>query len=132
MDEAALEPLLPLLAAELNVKRVELASSGDALVSLEAKPNFRSLGKKFGKATPLAAAGGRGRFRPTSSGPSCAARRSSLALRGLHTRSVLDDLTIIRRAAGTLVVQEDGGFFAAIDPTITPELKLEGYRAGTD
>jgi isoleucyl-tRNA synthetase len=24
-------------------------------------------------------------------------------------------------------VQEDGGFFAAIDPTVTPELKLEGY-----
>ena len=39
----------------------------------------------------------------------------------------MDDLTIIRRAAGALVVQEDGGFFAAIDPTVTPELKREGY-----
>jgi isoleucyl-tRNA synthetase len=32
VDEAVLEPLLSLLAAELNVKRVEIASSGDALV----------------------------------------------------------------------------------------------------
>jgi isoleucyl-tRNA synthetase len=24
-------------------------------------------------------------------------------------------------------VQEDGGFFAAIDPTVTPALRLEGY-----
>jgi isoleucyl-tRNA synthetase len=39
----------------------------------------------------------------------------------------LDDLTIIRRASGALAVQEEGGFFAAIDPTMTPELKLEGY-----
>src|SRR4029077_19600402 len=39
----------------------------------------------------------------------------------------LDDLTIIRRASGDLVVQEDAGFFAAIDATVTPELELEGY-----
>jgi isoleucyl-tRNA synthetase len=38
-----------------------------------------------------------------------------------------DDLAIIRRASGALAVQEDGGFFAALDPEITPELKLEGH-----
>src|SRR3954468_12177681 len=51
----SLAPLLPVLASELNVKRVEVATSADALVTLEAKPNFRALGKKFGKRTPLAA-----------------------------------------------------------------------------
>ena len=55
VDEAALESLLPVLGAELNIKRIELASSGDSLVTLEAKANFRALGKKFGKKTPLAA-----------------------------------------------------------------------------
>jgi isoleucyl-tRNA synthetase len=53
--EAMLPELLPLLAAELNVKSVEFASSADAIVTLEAKPNFRALGKRFGKSTPLAA-----------------------------------------------------------------------------
>jgi isoleucyl-tRNA synthetase len=38
----------------------------------------------------------------------------------------LDDLTIIRRASGDLVVQEEGGFFAAVDPALTEELKAEG------
>jgi len=38
-----------------------------------------------------------------------------------------EDVTIVRRASGSLVVQEDGGFFAAIDPTVTPELRTEGY-----
>jgi isoleucyl-tRNA synthetase len=38
----------------------------------------------------------------------------------------LDDLTILRRASGELVVQEEHGFFAALDTTVTPELKLEG------
>ena len=42
------------------------------------------------------------------------------------SRTGPDDLTIIRRASGALAVQEDGGFFAAIDPTVTPELRREG------
>ena len=33
----------------------------------------------------------------------------------------------MRRASGALAVQEDGGFFAAIDPAVTPELKREGH-----
>jgi len=126
VDEAALDPLLPLLVAELNVKRVEIASSGDALVSLEAKPNFRSLGKKFGKVTPLAAQA----VAAFSSEQLLGFLRGGalvVSVEGASHALDLDDLTIIRRAAGDLVVQEDGGFFAAIDPTITPELKVEGY-----
>jgi isoleucyl-tRNA synthetase len=126
VNEGALEPLIPLLAAELNVKAVEFASSGDALVTLEAKPNFRSLGKKFGKKTPLAA--------------QAVAAFTSEELRGfLHGDALvvtvegeshelgLDDVTIVRRASGGLAVQEENGYFAALDPTVTPELRLEGY-----
>jgi isoleucyl-tRNA synthetase len=37
-----------------------------------------------------------------------------------------DDLTIVHRAAGDLVVKEEGGYFAAIDPALTPALRAEG------
>ena len=53
--DAMVQELIPLLAAELNVKSVEFASSADSLVSLEAKPNFRALGQRWGKETPRAA-----------------------------------------------------------------------------
>jgi isoleucyl-tRNA synthetase len=126
VDEAALEPFIPLLAAELNVKQVDVAKSGDTLVSLEAKANFRTLGKRFGKHTSVAA-------QAIAALPSDQLRAFLhgeplvVSVDGtLHTLGV-DDLTIIRRAAGALVVQEDAGFFAAIDPTVTPELKREGY-----
>ncbi len=121
----ALEALLPVLAAELNIKSIELATSGDALVTLEAKPNFRALGRKFGKKTPLAA--------------EAVTRFTSEQLRAFELRGKLmvtvdgethglepDDLTIVRRASGSLVVQEQHGFFAAIDPEITPALRAEG------
>jgi isoleucyl-tRNA synthetase len=123
--EALLVPLLPILAAELNVKRIELATSGDALVTLEAKPNFRALGKKFGKKTPLAA--------------EAVTRFTSAHLRAFEQGGELlvtvdgethgleaGDVTIVHRASGSLVVQEERGLFAAIDPTITPALRREG------
>ncbi|HKO17238.1 MAG TPA: isoleucine--tRNA ligase [Gemmatimonadaceae bacterium] len=125
VDEETLAVLLPLLRAELNVKQIDFASSADALVTLEAKPNYRSLGKKFAKKTPLAAR--------------AIAAFSSEDLRRLEQGEPLavtvdgethaverEDVTIIRRATGALVVQEDGGFFTAIDPSITPALHLEG------
>ena len=37
-----------------------------------------------------------------------------------------DDLSNLRRATGALTVKEEDGRFAAIDPTITPELRREG------
>ena len=125
VSESELEPLMGLIKAELNIKQVEFATSADALVTLEAKPNFRSLGKKFGKKTPLAAEA----IKAFSSD------QLRLFLRGEPLVVTVDgdshaldqeDVTIIRRASGALVVEEDGGFFAAIDPTITLELKREG------
>jgi isoleucyl-tRNA synthetase len=119
-------PLVPLLAAELNVKDVELASSGDALVSLEAKPNFRSLGKKWGKKTPLAA---QAVSAFTSDELRAFERGAALvvSVEGDSHALGVDDVAIIRRASGALAVQEDGGFFAALDPTVTPELRREGW-----
>jgi len=126
VSEDVLAPLTSLLAAELNVKQVEFARSGDALVSLEAKPNFRFLGKKFGKKTPLAAqaiaAFGSEHLRAFLRGEPLV-----VSVEGESHELGLDDLTIIRRASGPLAVQEEGGFFAAIDPSVTPELKLEGH-----
>jgi len=126
VPDAALEPLLPLLAAELNVKQIELATSGDALVSLEAKPNFRALGKKFGKKTPLAAQAVSA-FNSDQLRSFLRGEPLVVSVEGESHELSADDVTIVRRASGSLVVQEDGGFFAAIDPTVTPELKREGH-----
>jgi isoleucyl-tRNA synthetase len=122
---ASVEPLLPLLAAELNVKELSLAGSADALVTLEAKANFRSLGKRFGKATPLAAQAVAGlpseTLRAFERGEPVA-----VSVEGESHLLVSDDVTIVRRAAGDLLVEESDGRFAAIDPTVTPELRREG------
>ena len=123
--EAMLEELSPLLAAELNIKKIEFISSADDLVTLRARPNFRSLGKKFGKNTPLAS--------------EAVQALSSDALREFEAGKPLyvsvgnesrelsaEDLTVVRGASGELVVKEESGYFAALDPVVTRGLRLEG------
>ncbi len=50
------DELLALLQSEVNVRAVSPVASDADLVRLKAKPNFRALGKKFGKRTQEAAA----------------------------------------------------------------------------
>ncbi len=117
--------LSSLLAAELNVKDVQFVTSTDALVTLEGRPNFRVLGKKFGAVTPKVA--------EAASALSDEQLQELAAGRDIQV-TVLDeprlitpeDVTIVRRASGAAVVQEDGGYGVALDPTITPELRAEG------
>jgi isoleucyl-tRNA synthetase len=124
-DASALEALAPLLATELNVKRIEFVTSTDGLVSLEAKANFRVLGKKFGGITPQVAA---------AVGTLDDAALRTLAQGGSVEVMVADeareitpeDVTILRRASGAAVVQEDGGYGVALDPSISAELRAEG------
>ena len=117
--------LAPLLESELNVKRVTFVTSSDSLVTLTAKPNFRSLGKKFGKHTNEAA----GAVRALTSEALLAFERGGAlhVTAGGETHALgPDDLTVERRAAGTYVIAQDGGRFAAVDPTVTDALRLEG------
>jgi isoleucyl-tRNA synthetase len=120
-----MRPLLPLLAAELNVKECTLLTSADELVELSARPNFRALGRKFGKATPVAA-----KAVEALSGEALRAfeRGEPLIITVESQSHHLDpeDLNILRRASGTLVVKEAQGLFVAIDPSVTPSLRQEG------
>ena len=126
VDRATFEALLPLLAAEVNVKRVEVVTRGTDLVTLEARPSFRALGKRFGKATPEAAeairrlpADGGGAVRGGRAGDASTSRAR-------RTRCRPATSTVHRQARGDVVVRADGGVVAAIDPALTEELRQEG------
>jgi isoleucyl-tRNA synthetase len=125
VDAGAFASLTGLLQAEVNVKSVEVVSSDAALVTLRPKPNFRSLGKRYGKETPLAAA--------------AAAHLSAEQLRALEAGGgaqvevdgrqfeyLSDDVAVTREVASDLAVQSDGPFVAALDSALTPALRQEG------
>jgi isoleucyl-tRNA synthetase len=109
----------------VNVKRVETVSRGTDLVSLEARPSFRALGRRFGKATPEAAAA------IAALGSAEVARFEAgepvtVVVRGGTHVLGPDDLAVVRHARGDLVVESDGEVVAALDPALSPELVAEG------
>jgi isoleucyl-tRNA synthetase len=114
--------LLGLLRREVNVREITQVASDTDLVRLKAKPNFRALGKKFGKRTPEAAA-------------ACALLPAE-ALRTLEAggRVTLDgfgeldhdDVVVEREVTSDWLVQSDGPVVVALDPRVTDELRGEG------
>src|SRR5467141_2330880 len=117
----ALADLLDILAAEVNAKDVEVAWSDHDLVRLKGKPEYRSLGKRYGKDTPRAAA---------AVSQLTAAELQALE-RGDPVRSGEfelrpEDVLVTREVVSDWAVQADGPYGAAVDPRLTDDLIQEG------
>ena len=117
--------LLDLLAGEVNVKEIEVAASDTELVRLRARPNFRALGKRFGKRTPEIAAAcaalDAGQLRELEEG-----RAVKHLVGGESVTIEPDDVTVEREVASDWLVRSDGPYVAALDPVLTPALRSEG------
>jgi isoleucyl-tRNA synthetase len=128
--------LRSLIAEELNVASLEVLG-GDAgeLVDYAVKPNFRALGRRFGRLTPEVAAaiaampaadiasavraGGTVTV-PVSSGQDTSVGASAGASVGA------DDVIVTQTPRAGWAVATDAGETVAIDTTVTPELRREG------
>jgi isoleucyl-tRNA synthetase len=124
-EVAGVEALAGLIRSELNIKQILFAGSADDLVRITAKGNFRALGKRFGKSTPLAAAA----IEALSSAMLQAFERGervTITVEGVEHALEPDDVVLTRSAAGDLVVAGDGVYVAAVDPAISDSLRREG------
>ncbi len=119
------DELLATLAAEVNVREIAVVESDESLVKLRAKPNYRTLGKIFGKDTPLAAKAAAlltaTQLRELEDG-----RDQTVEQDGRAFTYRTDDIVVEREVATDWIVQSDGPFVTALDPNITEELQLEG------
>jgi len=119
------EEMLEVVRDELNVKDVGFLSSSAGLVTLSARPNYRSLGSRFGKWTNEAA----NRVRELSQGQLRAFQSGQevrIELDGEEHTLEPDDLEVIQEASGDLVVKGEGAYTVALDPAIDDELRSEG------
>jgi isoleucyl-tRNA synthetase len=121
----SLGPLLSLVAEELNVKEVVLASSSERFGRWRAKPNFRTLGPRLGgrvKDVAAALAGDEGSIALTlAAGESVTVPTPSGAV-ALHPA----DVELVRETAEGWGVAAEGGLTVALELELTPELRLEG------
>ncbi len=125
VDGGALERLLPLLAEEVNVKRVDRVASDEELVRLRPKPNFAALGKVYGRRTPAAAETARAltaaQLRQLEAGGSVVAEAD-----GERYTFRPEDVVVEREVRGDWLVQSDGPCVVAVDPRVSDELRREG------
>jgi isoleucyl-tRNA synthetase len=119
------DDLLNIIAAEVNVRGITVAESDESLVKLRAKPNFRTLGKVYGKQTPVAAklagqlTADQLRGLEAGEGQTVESNGTTYAFRP-------EDVVVEREVITDWLVQSDGPFVAALDPHLTEELELEG------
>jgi isoleucyl-tRNA synthetase len=125
------ETLLGILRDELNVRAVKFMDHAEDLVTFSAKPNFKGIGKVHGKNTQAAAAA----IRELSSASLAAFRRGEPVEISYTdgqtgqplTFSLTDaEFDVVQTAEGDFHVEAEASFTVALDPTITPELRLEG------
>ena len=117
--------VLALLAEEINVKRVESAASSEGLVTLTARPEFRALGRRFGRRTPEAATRIR-ELGPEELGVVRAGGVVRIEVGGAAEEVGGDEMAVVEEAREGWVVRSDGPYAVALDPALTGELRREG------
>jgi isoleucyl-tRNA synthetase len=105
-----------LVATELNVKEVRVATSAEDFASVEVVPNFKLLGPKYGKdAGAIQALLKKGAYE----------RHDGVVTAG-EWRLEGDEFEVRVRAREGFAVADGSGFAVALDTEMTPELALEG------
>ncbi len=119
----AIEHVRQLILAEVNVKELEFVTgSASGVVVKRLKPNFKALGPVFGKQMKEVAAYLTGLDQDAIAGLE---KKGSLSYDGKEI--TLDQVEIISEDVPGWLVLNEGNITVALDETITPELKLEGY-----
>ena len=122
---APADDVLALLIDEINVKKVEFAATSEGLVRLSARPAFRSLGRRFGKLTPEAAA----RIRELGEEALGVVRgggRVGIEVGGKAVEVGGEEMEVVEEAHGGWVVRSEGRYTVALDPTLDDGLRREG------
>ena len=117
--------VLELVRDELNVKNVAFLDSAEALVRLVARPNFRTLGPRFGKSTQKAPDA----IRALSQEDLASYRDGgevSVTVDDVAYTLQEGELEVDQEATGDLLVKSEGRTTVALDPALDEELRSEG------
>jgi isoleucyl-tRNA synthetase len=125
-ERAQIERLSELVARELNVKEIEFVAEEAELVRYEVKPNYRSLGPRFGKLMPQAAAAVEA-LDPTSVAEAVAGERTlGIQVNGTEHDIEPDDVSLVLRPLDGYQVEAESGRAVALALDLDDELRREG------
>ena len=123
--QAQLERVQHLICSELNVKTVEFLAADNNLLVKKIKPNFKTLGPRYGKVMKALGAAIMA-FSQEQINALEANGNTIVNIEGTDCEVLLTDVEIATQDIPGWVVANDGSLTVALDITLTPELIDEG------
>ena len=124
-ERAEIEAVANLIKHEVNVKEIELLEDASGILVKQIKPNFKTLGPKFGKDMKAIATAVQ-EFGQAEIVQFEKAQTYSLQLPDKTVTLSLDDVEISTQDIEGWLVATAGSLLVALDIHITPELRQEG------
>ncbi len=121
----AVQQMAEIIKEEINVKAVEVTENPGALVSRSAKPNFKALGPRFGKAMKDVAAAIQ-RWGDAEIAKLEKDGKVEIFIGGKNMPITSDEVEIREEQIGDMAVSSEDAMLVGISTVITPELQLEG------
>ena len=125
-ESASIDALADLVTKELNVKELEFVGDESALVSYRVKPNYRTLGPRFGKEMPLAAAAIEALDTAGVAEALERGARVGISVEGSEHELAADDLDLVMEPLEGYQVESGGGHAVALAMELDAELIAEG------
>jgi isoleucyl-tRNA synthetase len=126
-EREAIERLAEIVRDELNVRELRFVSEADELGEVEVKPNYRTLGPRFGKQMPMVAAAVAG----LDAGRAAATLRDggkvAIGISGNEHVLSTDDLLVAMKPLEGYQVEREGSHAVALELEIDESLRVEGW-----
>jgi isoleucyl-tRNA synthetase len=126
-ERDAIERLAEIVRDELNVRELRFVSEADELGEIEVKPNYRTLGPRFGKQMPLVAAAVAGLDGARVAVKLREGRTVGIDIAGSEHALRVDDLLVSMKPLQGYQVEREGSHAVALEVEIDEDLRVEGW-----
>ncbi len=125
-ERQSIEALAEVVTSELNVKEVEFVTDEGELVAYRVKPNYRSLGPRFGKQMPQAAAAVEALDPDAVSRALESGGEIGVSIDGKDHSIGADDVSLVMEPLEGYQVEAEAGHAVALALELDDELRREG------
>ena len=126
-EREAIERMSEIVREELNVRELRFVSEADELGEVELRPNYRTLGPRFGKHMPLAAAAIAGLDAAHAAATLRDGGHIAISINGQDHELTTDDLQVSMKPLEGYQVEREGSHAVALELEIDEELQVEGW-----
>jgi isoleucyl-tRNA synthetase len=126
-ERESIEQMAEIVRQELNVRELRFVSEADELGQVEIKPNYRSLGPRFGKQMPLVAAAVNGLDAAYVASALRDGEPVAISVAGSDHELGAKDLLVSMKPLEGYQVEREGSHAVALELRVDDELRVEGW-----